>query len=161
MHSQKEPIELSRGTVFVKTNASMPESFRFGFEEYRSWRELVDAKGPAFEKAIHEVKWHFFYLPPDVERSALARSRQSAVNTALDRIFDAFEKLPVNALEISAIATRRIFQLYSVHIAVSPRHLQPTPFFCTINPQHVFHGEQYFGEIFRRAASVNRQHKGI
>ena len=151
---------LSVGSTLIKGGISLPNWFRFNYEEYDGWKKLFDADGHAVERTAIAVGWRFSYIMPGLERVALGLTSQSATHRAIKRVMDRARLTGFNSLEITRVALRRFLGLYRVTLVAHSRHLQPTPFLNDTGPRHYPRVEDV-DEIRWRAAEVAPQVKGI
>ena len=159
--SRERAIFTLVGSIFIRAAERLPGWFRFNYEEYGEWRKLVEANGYALERTALAGGWYLSYIVPPVQHAAWGLSLQSAVQRAVDNVFNLVSGLGFNSLEIAEVTTRSFFVVYLVRIVANPRHLRRTPFLNDSNPHYYPHSVLGFEEIFWRAAEVQPQLNGL
>ncbi len=101
------------------------------------WILLEDKRARDIEVDLRESGWHFFYLVPDVQGTAIARSRERAVRKALEKICASGRENGVNALEIASVSAIRVLGLHRAKVIAKLRHIQESPYlFTTTEAMH-------------------------
>ena len=101
------------------------------------WILLEDKRARDIEVDLRESGWHFFYLVPDVQGTAIARSRERAVRKALEKICARGRENGVNALEIASVSAIRVLGLHRAKVIAKLRHIQESPYlFTTTEAMH-------------------------
>ena len=151
---------LSVGSILIKGGTSLPDWFRFNYEEYDGWKKLLDADGHGVERTALATGWRFSYIMPALESGAFGLTRESATHRALKRVMKLARLTDFNSLEITKIVVRRLLGLHHVTLLAHLRHLQATPFLTNGGSYHYPHIEDA-EEIFWQAAELEPQVKGI
>ena len=92
--------DIVAGSVLIKSSLRLPESVHFASKRYGSWKLLAGVDGFAAERKLSEAGWNFFFVVPEIRRSALSSNRSKALRRALKKIVSATEAQNFNALEI-------------------------------------------------------------
>jgi hypothetical protein len=149
------------GSILIKNGTSLPNWFRFNYEEYSGCKILIDADAYAVARTAMEAGWHFFCITPPLKCRAFGLTPQSAVRRAVERVMETAQLTSFNSLEIGGIDVRVLLGVYCANLVAHPRHLQATPFLNDPDPYYYPHQVEEFEEIFWRAAEIEPQIKGL
>lgn len=129
-------IPINEGCIFVANGILSPITLKSrSFTE--GWRLVVDKLAWDIERELREEAWHLFCLVPDVQGAGIARSPDRAVRKALEEVFAKALLNRVNAVEIAALKTKRVFGIYRTAVAAKLRHIQESPYlFTTTEEMH-------------------------
>jgi hypothetical protein len=129
-------IPINEGSIFVANGILSPitlKSRSFG----EGWRLVEDKRVCDIERELRENAWHLFCLVPDVQGVGIARSPDRAVRKALEEVFAKALLNRVNALEIAALKTKKVFGIYRTVVTAKLRHIQESPYlFTTTEEMH-------------------------
>jgi hypothetical protein len=129
--------DIRAGSVWIKSDARLPESARFESKQYGHWKLLTRMDGFAVERSLSEAGWHFLFMVPGITIGALSSSRNGAIRRALKRILAAVEEQDFNGLEIVEITTRSFLGLHYARVVAHPRQVQNSPFVRDLDPYRV------------------------
>lgn len=153
--------DIVAGSVLFKSSLRLPESVHFSSRRYGSWKILTGIDGFAAERKLSETGWNFFFVVPEIRRSALSSNRSKALRGALKKIVSATEAQNFNALEIVGVTTRRFLGLHYAKVVAHARHIKRSPFLRDIDPYHVSRNVWDFKGVLRRRAQIGRSTKGV
>ena len=153
--------DIVAGSVLIKSKLRLPESVPFAPKQYGSWRLLAGADGFAVERKLSEAGSNFFFLVPELRRSALSSNRSKALRRALKKIVSTTEAQNFNALEIVEVTTRRFLGLHYAKVVANPRHIKRSPFLRDLDPYHVSRNVWGFKGVLKRRAQIGHSSKGI
>ena len=153
--------DIVAGSVLIKSRLRLPESVRFAPKHYGSWKLLAGVDGFAAERKLSEAGWNFFFLVPEIRRSALSSNHNKALKRALKKIVSTTEAQNFNALEIVEVTTRRFLGLHYTKVVGHPRHIKRSPLLRDIDPYHVSRNVWDFKEVLKRRAQIGHSSKGI
>jgi hypothetical protein len=157
----ERPIQISRGGVFIQSGTSVPPSLDVAFHRYGCWKTLAGVDSDAVESVALASGWHFSFMPPAVDGRAVGLTRSATVHHALEKVMQCVRNRQCNALEIADVRTRHVLGLNYVTLVAYCRHLGPGPFLCQLDPRYYPEDFQEFEQIFRRAARIEPEIKGI
>jgi hypothetical protein len=129
--------DIRTGSVWIKSEARLPESVRFESKQYGHWKLLTRMDGFAVERSLSEAGWYFLFMVPGITIGALSSSRNGAIRRALKRILTAVEEQDFNGLEIVEITTRSFLGLHYARVVAHPRQVKNSPFVRDLDPYHV------------------------
>jgi hypothetical protein len=152
---------LTKDSIFIRNDTSLPAWFRFNYVECDGWKALINVNSLALERTALATGWHFTYVAPSVVRSAYGISPQGAGRRSTKKIMQAVDKAGLNSFETATIASHSLMGLHWVQISVNPRHFSNGPFTEKPNPYHYPHVAETAAEIFWRMADVGRQSKAL
>ena len=148
------------GSIFIKSDAPLPEWFDFCVEDWRGWMRVADFDcSSRLEVLASRTGWHFSYITTTVEASAFDPRREGATNRALRKIMRALEHSSFNAFEITQAASHRALVLYHANVVVNPRHLWPNAFLHEPDPHHYTNSARDFKLLFQKAAEIRPRMK--
>ena len=119
---------LSKDSIFIRNDTSLPEWFRFNYVECDGWKALINVNSLALERTALATGWLFTDIAAPVFRSAYGISLQRAERRAMKKIMQAVDKAGLNSFEAATIASHSMMGLHWVQIGVNPRHLSTGPF---------------------------------
>jgi hypothetical protein len=157
----ERPIQISRGGVFIQSGTPVPPSLDVAFHRYGCWKTLAGVDSHAVESIALASGWHFSFMPPAVDGRAVGLTRSATVHHALEKVMQCVRNRQCNALEIADVRTRHVLGLNYVTLVAYCRHLGPGPFLCQLDPRYYPEDFQEFEQIFRRAARIEPEIKGI
>ena len=153
--------DIVAGSVLIKSSLRLPESVHFASRQYGSWKILAGIDGFAAERKLSEAGWNFFFVVPEIRRSALSSNRSKALRRALKKIVSTTEAQNFNALEIVEVTTRRFLGLHYAKVVAHARHIKRSPFLRDIDPYHVSRNVWDFKGVLKRRAQIGHSSKGI
>ena len=153
--------EIVAGRVLIKSSLRLPQSVRFASKRYGSWKLLAGVDGFAAERKLSEAGWNFFFVVPEIRRSALSSNRSKALRRALKKIVSATEAQNFNALEIVRVTTQRFLGLHYTKVVAHPRHIKGSSFLRDLDPYHVSRNAWDFKRVLKRRAQIGRSTNGI
>ena len=153
--------EIVAGSVLIKSSLRLPQSVRFASKRYGSWKLLAGVDGFAAERKLSEAGWNFFFVVPEIRRSALSSNRSKALRRALKKIVSATEAQNSNALEIVRVTTQRFLGLHYTKVVAHPRHIKGSSFLRDLDPYHVSRNVWDFKRVLKRRAQIGRSTNGI
>ncbi len=117
------------GAILIHERAVLPDGVRFQTQPFApGWQIVLDGTSDEVDRAITKAGWHFFYLAEELERAAIARSAETAVRKAVQRLAWEMEQERKNAFEITDVHVRRILGFYYVRLEAHARHVKKTLF---------------------------------
>ncbi len=149
------------GRVLIKSDAVLPGSVRLDSKRYGAWKLVTGTDGVGFERKLSEEGWHFFFMVPEIQLSALSSNRNNAIHAALKKALAAVEGQNLNAMEIVNFSAKRVLGLHHVKFVVHPRHVKHSPYLRDLDPYHVSRNVWNGRGILRRRAAIGRTQKGI
>lgn len=149
------------GSVLIKSGLRLPESVPLASRRYGSWKILAGVDGFATERKLSEAGWNFFFVVPEIRRSALSMNRNKALRRTLQKVVSTTEAQNFNALEIVEVTTRRFLGLHYATVVANPRHIKRSPFLRDLDPYHVSRNVWGFKGVLKRRAQIGHSSKGI
>jgi len=122
-----EPI--TTGCILFEEDIRMPGFlWEQGESPSNGWRAI---KGPrsAFEKAVQEAGWTFFYIAGEIRATAFGFDRPKALHAALKRLIVNVKSQHCNGIEISQILGKSFCGVPYVSVSAHARHLQQGMYF--------------------------------
>ena len=117
-------IPIAAGSILVEKIARLPNSSLLQPEsDSNGWAAIQDTRS-AFEKAIREAGWTFFYMAGEVQATAFGFDRPKALRAALKRLIADVRSQRCNCIEITQVTDRSFLGVPSVRVTAHPRHLQ-------------------------------------
>ena len=153
--------DIVAGSVLIKSSLRLPESAHFASRQYGSWKILAGIDGFAAERKLSEAGWNFFFVVPEIMRSALSMNRNKALRRTLQKVASTTEAQNFNALEIVEVTTRRFLGLHYAKVVAHPRHIKRSPFLRDLDPYHVSRNVWDFKGVLKRRAQIGHSSKGI
>lgn len=153
--------DIVAGSVLIKSSLRLPESVHFASRQYGSWKILAGIDRFGVERKLSEADWNFFFVVPEIKRSALSSNRSKAIKGALKSIASTTEAQSFNALEIAGITTRRFLGLHYAKVVAHARHIKRSPFLRDLDPDHVSRNVWGFKRVLERRALIGRSTQGI
>ena len=153
--------DIVAGSVLIKSSLRLPESAHFASRRYGSWKILAGIDGFAAERKLSEAGWNFFFVVPEIMRSALSMNRNKALRRTLQKVASTTEAQNFNALEIVEVTTRRFLGLHYAKVIAHPRHIKRSPFLHDLDPYHVSRNVWDFKGVLKRRAQIGHSSKGI
>ena len=77
--------DIVAGSVLIKSSLRLPESVHFASRQYGSWKILAGIDGFAAERKLSEAGWNFFFVVPEIRRSALSIEPQQSTEEERSR----------------------------------------------------------------------------
>ncbi|HEU5401457.1 MAG TPA: hypothetical protein VFU86_08875 [Terriglobales bacterium] len=152
------PERIAAGSVLLMPGVAVPSTLRVALTRVGEWDLVRGHNGYAVDRKLSQAGWHFFFMVPAVEASAIGFDAQKTFARALRRITGAVEADGFNAMEVTAVKRRRWLGLQYVSITAHPRHVRNSPFLHDPDPYHYPKGLWNFTEIFtvrnRRASQI-------
>ena len=128
------PIAVNEGSLLVANGLVLTKKSR---SLVQGWTLLEDKRAREMEVDLREGGWHFFYLVPDVQGTAIARSPERAVRKALERVCAKGRENGVNALEIDSVRRTHVLGFHRAKVVAKLRHIQESPYlFKTTEEMH-------------------------
>jgi len=116
-------------SILVRANAVLPESLQIEQESFLpGWNLVLRLRPAELDRALSKVGWHFFFLPPEIQASGMARERDRALHKAFARLVAKPEAEKLNVLEITKITTKKYAGLHLASVHAHLRHIQDSPF---------------------------------
>jgi len=158
---EERAIQISRGGVFIQSGTPVPPSLDVAFHRYSCWKTLVDVDSHAVESIALASGWHFSFIPPAVDGKAVGLTRLATAHHALQKVMQCVRNRQSKSLEIADVRTRHVLGLNYLTLVAYCRHLGPGPFLGQLDPRYYPEDFQEFEEIFRRAARIEPEIKGV
>ena len=123
------PQTVQTGTILIKESPLTPGLFGLEIESYsEKWSMVKTLDGFGVEHKISGAGWHFFFMAAEVKAMFFGAARAKKIQNALQRIFGKIKtetgQQPLNALEITGIATKRFLGVPYTIVSAHSRHIQ-------------------------------------
>ena len=120
---------IKAGTIMMKAGTLIPQSLRVETELYsHGWEIIKNSHGDAVDRDIRRADWNFFFLPANIQATALGYWGESTVRRAMERVLAKAEPSKFNCLEITEISANQFLGFPYVHVSAHSRHIQKSPF---------------------------------
>ena len=144
----KLPERITEGSVLLKKGTVLPSGWRGELSPMGGWDLVCGDHAFVFDGKLREAGWHFFFMVPAVEASAIGLNPRKTFTDALRRVTHAVDERGLNAVEVTAIERRRWWGLHYVRLTAHPRHVRNSPFLRDLDPHHYPAGLSDFKRIF-------------
>jgi hypothetical protein len=153
-------IRVTPGDIFIRSDTPVPPSF-YAFESYGRWKRLLFPPLRRPDSIALPPGWHLAFVMTRVKGRGLGCDRVIATRRALEDVTGQVSNKGCNALEVSDVRLRQVLGVSYLTIFGHCRHLARSPFLCPPDPHRYPEDLQDFEQIFRRAAHVQPEIKGI
>lgn len=121
---------ITAGSILVEDGTHLPNSLLLQTEsDSNGWAAAKDAR-PAFERAIRESGWTFFFMAGEIKTRVFGFDKQKALRTALQRLIGKVKSLHCNSIEITQVTGKSFLNVPYVSVFAHARHLQKGPLFA-------------------------------
>jgi len=111
--------------VFVRRNTFLPETVNMKDQLVLGGWNLVSRLTPAeFDKELYKEGWQFFYIPPEVQASALGFNRKRALQRALKKLLVKADAAKLNAVQVTGVEAKKFLGIHYASISAYLRHVQ-------------------------------------
>src|ERR1700730_1448820 len=117
--TKKNTIILIREGTTLPPNLSVASNAFFP-----GWRIVTTPGRSAFTRGIEAAHWNFFYRAEETRATALGTESLHTLRRAVKGILAKQEQQSFNALEVTAIASKRFLGIPLLHIVAHIRHIQ-------------------------------------
>jgi hypothetical protein len=122
---------ITAGSILVEENTRLPNNLLLPSESgSNGWAAIKDSR-PAFEKAIRESGWTFFFMAGEIHATAFGFDQPKALRTALKRLAADVWSQRCNCIEITQVMDKSFLGMPYVRVTSHPRHLQKGVLFQT------------------------------
>ena len=101
------PERIAVGSVLLMPGLFLPPALRVALTRVGEWDLVRGHDSFAVDRKLSQAGWHFFFLVPAVEASAIGFDAQKTFAKALRRITAAVEAGGFNAVEVTAVQRRQ------------------------------------------------------
>ena len=112
------------GRILVEEGTRLPNSLLLQSESSSNGWALVKNARSAFEKAIQEAGWTFFFIAGEIKTTVFGFDRQKILRAALKRLTTNAKSQHCNSIEITLVAAKSFLKVPYVNVSAHPRHLQ-------------------------------------
>ena len=125
---------ITAGSILVQASAHLPIAVRLqGQSDANGWAAIEDTRS-AFEKAIREAGWTFFFMAGEIQATAFGFDKPKARRTALRRLIADVRSQHCNSIEINQVTDKSFLGLPYVRVTAHSRHLQKGTLFQDNGP---------------------------
>ena len=125
---------ITAGSILVQASARLPDALRLHSEsDANGWAAIEDTRS-AFEKAIGEAGWTFFFMAGEIQATAFGFDKPKALRTALKRLIAEVRSQHCNSIEISQVTDKSFLGLPYTRVTAHLRHLQKGTLFQDNGP---------------------------
>jgi len=115
---------ITAGSILVEEGAHLPDFLlRRSEPGSNGWTAVTGARS-AFEKAIQEAGWSFFFLAGEIKTTVFGFDRPKAMRAALKRLMADVKSQHCNSIEITRVQGKSFLRVPYVSVSARPRHLQ-------------------------------------
>ena len=123
------PHTVRAGTILIKESPLTLGLFGLEIERYSGkWSMVKTLDGLGVDRKIRGAGWHFFFMAAEVKAMFFGATGENKIQNALLRIFGKIKtetgQQPLNALEITGIATKRFLGVPYTIVSAHSRHIQ-------------------------------------
>jgi hypothetical protein len=115
---------ITAGRILVEEGTHLPNSLLLQSESSSNGWALVKNARSAFEKAIQEAGWTFFFIAGEIKTTVFGFDRQKILGAALKRLITNAKSQHCNSIEITSVAGKSFLKVPYVSVSAHPRHLQ-------------------------------------
>ena len=116
---------LRDGTLLVRRGTSLPETVKIEGQLALGEWNLVSRPSPAeFDRELYKAGWQFFYIPPQTQAGALGFNLKHALARALKKLLAKVDATKLNAVQITAVGTKKFLGIHYASISAYLRHVQ-------------------------------------
>ena len=121
----------------VQASAHLPIALGLqGQSDANGWAAIEDTRS-AFEKAIREAGWTFFFMAGEIQATAFGFDKPKALRTALKRLIAKVRSQHCNSIEINQVTDKSFLGLPYVRVTAHSRHLQKGTLFQDNGPGRI------------------------
>jgi hypothetical protein len=120
---------ITAGNILVQEGTHLPRSLLLQTEAHRNRWAAVNGARSAFEKAIQEEGWTFFFMAGEIKATVFGFDRQKALRSALKRLIANVKSQHCNSIEITRVTSKSFLRVPYVSVCAHPRHLQKSMLF--------------------------------
>ncbi len=111
-------------SVFLRNDCILPDPLNplripFGNE----WMQVEEIPAPVFDTMIRQAGWHFIWMSGSCSRNGYARTRDRAIEIAVDRALDAIPKQS-NAADFDSFRVSKYLGFFIANVTVFRRRIQ-------------------------------------
>src|SRR5579871_1340734 len=110
------------GTIRVQEDTQLPGSLLHAGSDSNGWA-MVDGTSSAFEKALQDAGWTFFFMAGEIKTTVFGFDREKAMGTALGRLIAGVKAQNYNGIEITKVTGSSFLGMPYVSVCAHPRHL--------------------------------------
>jgi hypothetical protein len=123
------PQTVQPGTILIEESPLTLGLFGLEIERYSGkWSMVKSLDGFGVDRKIRGAGCHFFFLAAEVKAMFFGATGEKKIQNALQRIFGKIKTetglQPLNALEITGIATKRFLGVPYTIVSAHSRHIQ-------------------------------------
>jgi hypothetical protein len=115
---------ITAGGIWVEKGTHLPNSLLLQSESSSNGWALVKSARAAFEKAIQDAGWSFFFIAGEIKTTVFGFDRQKILRAALKRLTTNAKSQHCNSIEITLVAGKSFLRVPYVSVSAHPRHLQ-------------------------------------
>ncbi len=115
---------ITAGNILVREGTHLPRSLLLQTEADSNGWAAVNGARSAFEKAIQEEGWTFFFMAGEIKATVFGFDRQKALRSALKRLIANVKSQHCNSIEIARVTSKSFLSVPYVSVCAHPRHLQ-------------------------------------
>ena len=121
-------LSISSGTLFIQfwAVAGLPQSLGLATRPYGPWQLITNLSAGTLEQRLAEAGWHFCSIVPAIDAAAFG-DRDGILDRALQRLFQKTAGQDLNALEITAVESRKLFGWECLSLSALARHVEKEP----------------------------------
>jgi len=116
-------VAIRSGTVLIREGISLPEKLTLDSTSWMpGWRIIKHLMGFSVSQEIQHAGWAFLFVGDALQATAIGGSEKT-VHRALRGMLAGLKESRFNALEVTAVITRRFLGVPSVCITAYSRHI--------------------------------------
>jgi hypothetical protein len=115
---------ITAGNILVAGGTCLPPSLLLQSEsDSNGWAAIKDVRA-AFETAVQEAGWTFFFMAGEIKATVFGFDRQKALGVALKRLIADVKSQHCNSIEITRVTSKSFLFMPCVSVVAHARHLQ-------------------------------------
>ena len=115
---------ITAGSILIEEGTPLPNSLLPRSEPDSNGWAVLNGGRSAFEKAIQEAGWTFFFMAGEIKTTVFGFDRQKTLGAALKRLIANVKSHNCNSIEITQVTGKSFLKVPYVSVSAHPRHLQ-------------------------------------
>jgi hypothetical protein len=115
---------ITAGRRLVEEGTHLPNSLLLQSDSSSNGWAVVKNARAAFEKAIQDAGWTFFFIAGEIKTTVFGFDRQKIIRSAMKRLIENAKSQHCNSIEITLVTGKSFLKVPYVSVSAHPRHLQ-------------------------------------